>query len=155
MKTYLHLRFQKLFMIWNQTNLSADNTNQAMCHLDWLITSRNDKALLLNRHLLKLLGCGRNLLKLLNVLKICTRFLKAMNTYSNFPKYVKHLMKLGYYHWPTTLLYTPTVFLYLFSPKNSEWFLTKTLVAMGWLHSGRNHRTQVLYHLYGQLSRGC
>ena len=151
----MHLRFQKLIMIWNQPNLSAHNANQAICHLDWLITSRNDKAKLPDRHLLKLLGCGRNLLKLQNVLKICPIFLKAMNIYSNFPKYVKHLLKLGYYHWPTTFLYTPSVFLYLFSPKNSEWFLTKTLVAMGWLHSGRNHITQVLYHLYGQLSRGC
>ena len=147
----MNLRFQKLFVIWNQPNLSANNTNQAMCHLEWSITSRNDKVMLLDRHLLKLLGCGRNLLKLLNVLKICPSFLKAMNIYSNFPKYVKHLLKLGYYHWPTILLRTPSVFLYLFSLKNSEWFLTKTLVAMDWLHSGRNYSTQVSYHLYSQL----
>ena len=67
---------------------------------------------------------------------------------------MKHLLKLGYHHWPNTLLHTPSGFLYLFSLKNSGWFLTKTLVAMGWLHSGRHLVTRVCYHLYNQLSCG-
>ena len=62
------------------------------------------------------------------VLKIYLSLLKVMN-----PKYVKHMLKLGYYHWPTTLLHNLSGFLYLFSLKNSGWFLTKTLVVMGWL----------------------
>ena len=67
---------------------------------------------------------------------------------------MKHLLKLGYHHWPNTLLHTPSGFLYLFSLKNSGWFLTKTLVAMGWLHSGRHLVTRVCYHFYNQLSCG-
>ena len=67
---------------------------------------------------------------------------------------MKHLLKLGYHHWPNTLLHTRSGFLYLFSLKNSGWFLTKTLVAMGWLHSGRHLVTRVCYHLYNQLSCG-
>ena len=69
------------------------------------------------------------------------------------PKYLKHLLKLGYYHWPTTLLPTTSGFLYLFSPKNSQWFLTKMLVPISYLRFGRNHNNRVSYDLYNQSSR--
>ena len=59
---------------------------------------------------------------------------------------MKHLLKLSYYHWPTTMLHTPSGFLYLFSLKHSVWFQTKTLVAMVWLYSGRNHVTLPEFH---------
>ena len=67
------------------------------------------------------------------VLKIYLSLLKVMNFYSRIPNTWNICWNLAIII-DLPLCYTISlVFLYLFSLKNSGWFLTKTLVVMGWL----------------------